>query len=54
VGLGVHSILNFAATHLPVPKGVAVRTVDLSTELEILAFHARRRPSTAATAGSTR
>jgi len=51
VGLGVHSILNFAATHLHVPKGVGVRTVDLSTELEILAFHAQRRPSTAAAAG---
>jgi redox-sensing transcriptional repressor len=50
VSLGVHSILNFAATHLTVPKGVGVRTVDLSTELEILAFHARRRPSSPATA----
>lgn len=54
VGLGVHSILNFAATRLNVPKGVGVRTVDLSTELEILAFHAQRRPSTAAAAESVR
>jgi len=54
VGLGVHSILNFAATRLHVPQGVGVRTVDLSTELEILAFHARRRPSASVVAGSAR
>ncbi len=43
VDLGVHSILNFAATTLSVPDHVGVRQVDLSTELEILAFHAQRR-----------
>ncbi|MGB3828008.1 MAG: redox-sensing transcriptional repressor Rex [Ornithinimicrobium sp.] len=43
VDLGVHSILNFAATTLSVPNHVGVRQVDLSTELEILAFHAQRR-----------
>lgn len=43
VDLGVHSILNFAATTLAVPEHVGVRQVDLSTELEILAFHAQRR-----------
>ncbi len=43
VDLGVRSILNFAATTLNVPAQVDVRQVDLSTELEILAFHAQRR-----------
>lgn len=43
VDLGVHSILNFAATTLSVPEHVGVRQVDWSTELEILAFHAQRR-----------
>ncbi len=43
VDLGAHSILNFAATTLSVPDHVGVRQVDLSTELEILAFHAQRR-----------
>jgi redox-sensing transcriptional repressor len=54
VGLGAHSILNFAATRLNVPPGVGVRTVDLSTELEILAFHAQRRPSAPATKAGVR
>lgn len=55
VDLGVHSILNFAATNLSVPDHVGVRQVDLSTELEILAFHAQRRSGVegrAATGGS--
>lgn len=43
VDLGVHSILNFAATKLSVPSSVGVRRVDLSSDLEILAFHAQRR-----------
>lgn len=43
VALGVRSILNFAPTVLRVPQGVHVRTVDLSTELQILAFHERQR-----------
>lgn len=43
VGHGVRSILNFAAVALRVPAGVDVRRVDLSTELQILAFHAQRR-----------
>lgn len=42
VGAGVTSILNFAPTVLTVPDGVNVRKVDLSLELQILAFHARR------------
>ncbi len=40
---GVTSILNFAPVVLNVPYGVDVRKVDLSIELQILAFHAQRR-----------
>jgi len=43
VGAGVTSILNFAPLVLTVPEGVDVRKVDLSIELQILAFHAQRR-----------
>lgn len=43
VGAGVTSILNFAPVVLNVPDGVDVRKVDLSIELQILAFHAQRR-----------
>jgi redox-sensing transcriptional repressor len=39
----VTSILNFAPVVLAVPDGVDVRKVDLSVELQILAFHAQRR-----------
>jgi redox-sensing transcriptional repressor len=43
VAAGVTSILNFAPVVLSVPAGVDVRKVDLSIELQILAFHAQRR-----------
>ena len=43
VGTGVTSILNFAPVVLNVADGVDVRKVDLSIELQILAFHAQRR-----------
>jgi redox-sensing transcriptional repressor len=43
VAAGVTSILNFAPVVLGVPDGVDVRKVDLSIELQILAFHAQRR-----------
>jgi redox-sensing transcriptional repressor len=43
VAAGVTSILNFAPLVLNVPDGVNVRKVDLSIELQILAFHAQRR-----------
>ena len=43
VSAGVTSILNFAPVVLTVPDGVDVRKVDLSIELQILAFHAQRR-----------
>ncbi len=43
VAAGITSILNFAPVVLNVPQGVDVRKVDLSIELQILAFHAQRR-----------
>jgi redox-sensing transcriptional repressor len=43
VGAGISSILNFAPAVLSVPSHVDVRRVDLSTELQILAFHAQRK-----------
>jgi redox-sensing transcriptional repressor len=43
VDAGVRSVLNFAPCVLNVPPGVDVRKVDLSTELQILAFHEQRR-----------
>ena len=43
VAAGVSSILNFAPTVLAVPDGVEVRKVDLSIELQILAFHEQRK-----------
>jgi redox-sensing transcriptional repressor len=47
VAAGVTSILNFAPVVLNVPSGVDVRKVDLSIELQILAFHAQRRGAAA-------
>ena len=43
VEAGVSSILNFAATVIQVPEEVHMRKVDLSTELQILAFHEQQR-----------
>ena len=43
VAAGVSSILNFAPTLLSVPDHVDVRKVDLSIELQILAFHEQRK-----------
>jgi len=43
VAAGVTSILNFAPTVLTVPDGVDVRKVDLSIELQILAYHEQRK-----------
>ncbi|HET7533752.1 MAG TPA: redox-sensing transcriptional repressor Rex [Nocardioidaceae bacterium] len=43
VAAGVTSILNFAPTVLSVPAGVDVRKVDLSIELQILAYHEQRK-----------
>ena len=43
VRAGVTSVLNFAPVVLNVPPSVDVRKVDLSIELQILAFHAQRK-----------
>jgi redox-sensing transcriptional repressor len=43
VASGVTSVLNFAPSLLSVPNGVDVRKVDLSIELQILAFHEQRK-----------
>ncbi len=43
VASGVRSILNFAPTVISVPDGVVVRKVDLSIELQILAYHEQRK-----------
>jgi redox-sensing transcriptional repressor len=43
VAAGVTSILNFAPVVLSVPPGVDVRKVDLSIELQILAYHEQRK-----------
>ena len=46
VASGIRSILNFAPTVLSVPEGVDVRKVDLSIELQILAYHEQRKAFT--------
>ncbi|MFQ1001864.1 redox-sensing transcriptional repressor Rex [Modestobacter sp. SSW1-42] len=43
VAAGVRSILNFAPVALAVPAGVDVRKVDLSVELQVLAFLDQQR-----------
>jgi redox-sensing transcriptional repressor len=43
VAAGVTSILNFAPAVISVPDGVDVRKVDLSIELQILAYHEQRK-----------
>jgi redox-sensing transcriptional repressor len=43
VAAGVTSILNFAPAVLTVPAHVDVRKVDLSIELQILAYHEQRK-----------
>jgi redox-sensing transcriptional repressor len=43
VAAGVTSVLNFAPTVLSVPDEVDVRKVDLSIELQILAYHEQRK-----------
>ncbi|NYG53784.1 redox-sensing transcriptional repressor Rex [Nocardioides perillae] len=48
VDAGITSILNFAPSVLQVPEGVDVRKVDLSIELQILAYHEQRKLPVAA------
>ncbi len=43
VAAGLTSILNFAPGVITVPAGVDVRKVDLSIELQILAYHEHRK-----------
>lgn len=43
VAAGVTGILTFVPVVLSVPEGVDLRSVDLATELQILAFHERRK-----------
>jgi redox-sensing transcriptional repressor len=43
VEAGISSILNFAPIVIAVPDGVDVRKVDLSIELQILAYHEQRK-----------
>lgn len=43
VAAGITSILNFAPALVQVPDGVDVRQVDLSIELQILAYHQQRK-----------
>ena len=43
VAAGISSILNFAPAVLQVPAGIDVRKVDLSIELQILAYHEQRK-----------
>jgi redox-sensing transcriptional repressor len=51
---GVTGVLNFAPCLLTVPDGVMVRRVDLSTELQILAFHEQRKAATELAADAER
>ena len=47
IGLGAHSILNFAPVVLSCPPEVRVRYVDLSIELQVLSHYARTASSMA-------
>ena len=47
VKAGITSILNFAPAIVSVPEGVDVRKVDLSIELQILAYHEQRKAGNA-------
>ncbi len=54
VAAGITSILNFAPTVVTVPDGVDLRKVDLSIELQILAFHEQRKSADGQHQGGTR
>lgn len=51
IAAGVRALLNFAPAHLDAPPEVTVRTVDLSTELQILSFYEQLGSAPAARAG---
>src|SRR4051812_12405301 len=48
IAVGVRSILNFAPVALAAPAGVDVRQVDLSVELQVLAFLGQQRGAASA------
>lgn len=48
VAAGIRSILNFAPAVVSAPAGVSIRKVDLSIELQILAFYEQRKAALAA------
>jgi redox-sensing transcriptional repressor len=48
---GIRSILNFAPAVISVPEHVSVRKVDLSIELQILAYYEQRKAALAAVKG---
>jgi len=54
VAAGITSILNFAPAVVTVPAGVDLRKVDLSIELQILAFHEQRKTANHAAPGIRR
>jgi redox-sensing transcriptional repressor len=51
VDAGIRSILNFAPAVITVPESVSVRKVDLSIELQILAYYEQRKAALAAVKG---
>jgi redox-sensing transcriptional repressor len=51
VAVGIRSILNFAPAVITVPASVSVRKVDLSIELQILAYYEQRKAALAAVKG---
>ena len=51
VAAGIRSILNFAPAVISVPESVSVRKVDLSIELQILAYYEQRKAALAAVKG---
>jgi redox-sensing transcriptional repressor len=51
VAAGIRSILNFAPAVISVPEHVSVRKVDLSIELQILAYYEQRKAVLAAVKG---
>jgi redox-sensing transcriptional repressor len=51
VAAGIRSILNFAPAVISVPDHVSVRKVDLSIELQILAYYEQRKAVLAAVKG---
>jgi redox-sensing transcriptional repressor len=50
VAAGIRSILNFAPAVISVPDDVSLRKVDLSIELQILAYYEQRKAALASVA----